>query len=716
MRKVKIKFFPSLEESDTEDQLQDALTEERENEQKTEEELSQTLNNKQGFEASSDDSDDSVEIEVTGDQVDSTGGNVQDVIAEEVVKQSTGEGSVGMNSFLSKMKSSYAKAQSNGFAGTFDEFLGSISDSIEKKETEPVQNPLGTDSGSGEETEIESELPSDNEEVIEEIEESDQTTDDGEDKEKSVSEDSEENDTDDEEEESDDTEDTSSEDTNLNGEEIEDESDTVEEVDDPEATDDETLNEYIDEVDKDQEEIDNTDEMVEEATDSSSRLGRIAEIVQDAIQDTEVEGEDGEEVSESLAKIAEIANECYSNRFGIKQKYSLMVSNENLREALTPTQRCEIALEGIGDTAKKIFDAILKAIEASMQWLDDQYKKFLLNTGLMERRLAKIERYIKEADPKATYEKSFKSAKLFNALATDGIIKNQALEINLIFDISKTIYKEVNDWVIKTGLNIVSIFRAVEKKDTSGITNHDINKITMPTFSGLNLAPVPDPVSKGLITEKEFNESTLIFAMGRVFPGNKAITIAIPNLSVEINKSVEKNENPLHGLSRVWGDKKIGVKFSDIVVGNRDMKLDDIPTLTIEEMKSIVVSLKELLIGIKEYNKASDDIKKARKTIKRYVSQLRNANFIYKNAFKHNDPNSEKGIGKSSLNYLTNILATANRSLSEPTATFTSYCLRMAAVEMSYIYKSLELHGVKEKADKTDESKQAIADNDLEFA
>lgn len=787
MRRVRVKYYPSLEEG-VEDQLDQALQDEKEKEAATNSELKTPLDNTDGFTNSDTPPSAPVEDEISIDVPEKTPaesaaestsetppestGDVSNVIAEEVVRQSSGEDDQGLKAFVQKMKDSYSLAQGNGFEGSFDEFLANLTQSITEKENEVVSNPLGTTDGSGDVVTPESEVPSEQAEVSGEVENTDDTlpekpvdvpseeatgeaavTDDttGEASEVPVEEstapegsdaplDTEETTTPESSEEivestsenpapeagseenpeevpgkgagesieatpevefteapteaSEETPEEGSEehstDTNLNGEEVPDDAKepTAEEVPEPAATDDESLNEYIDKVDDEQEEADDTAAMVEEAEDSSSRLGRIAEIVQDAVAEAKATGseEDSEKVTESLAKIAEIANECYTTRFGIKPRYSIFVANEDLREALTPVQRCEVSLEAMGDTLKVIWEAILKAIEAAAEWFNDIWRKIQLNTGLMKKHLDNLQKVVDTSEESAGGVK-MNSPRLWNNLAEDGIVKNQALEINRLTDVAKSVYSDMNDWVVETARTTTRLAYGFIGKPQE--FKKSLKKASMPNFKGIQLQASENPVRDGIISLNQEESVSTLFATSGLFPGNMRFVMGLPNTPVEMNRASESDEHVLKGIAKAWGSKYVGVRFTK--AENLSSKEDDVVlSLSTQEMKSILKSLNELLDSTKGFNQASSKIKSERTKIKQFVYSIRTTNFVMK-AVPDKAVSGKMKMSKYSISIIANMLSNAARSLSEPISSFTSYCLKMMAVEMSYISQSLEV-------------------------
>lgn len=794
MRRVKLKFSPSLEQDDIQNQLEQALSEEKKNEKVTEAELEQPLNNKQGFDAQAaedaadssdsnntdevtfDASDDAVDTstevtetdttdttdvpdepavvqddsastdetvdaaptedvvaDTTTDSVDSEGGEITDVIAEQVVRQSSGEENQGVKAFASKISESYSLAQSKGFAGTFDEFLTSLTETITAKESEVVQNPLGTTSGSGDLVEPDSTAnaldESDSAAVTDDVTSTDETasdsttdtdvidstaptdtevSEDGSDPAEAGSSDTTDttddsvadefsdsntdsdttvdntDSTDTTDGETTDTPEASETDTadtseasdsadantNLNGEPSFDDTDTStdndtsgeedDNVPEPEGDDDESLNEYMDEIDDEQEEIDDTDTMVSEAEDSSTRLGRIAEIVQDAIQEAK-EG-DSEDVNESLTKIAEIANECYATRYGIERKFKIMISNEALLEAITPIERAQIALESAKEVLKSIGQAILKAIEAIAQWVQEQWRNFQLKSGVLEKRLNKLEAQLDkvQTDPE---KKDIKNAALFDALNIGGQISNVAQNVDAVAKLASTVYSTISEWTFDSAQALLNV---TEKSLRAGV-GRVLAGFQIPSYGSFGLGPVSNPVAEGYLND-ELKDSIRV-AIGTELPGNKTLVLYAP----QPDEGGEK-DNYLKALRA----NKFGVVLADYRPNEEIAKSDSISTLTLAEMKALVASLKKLFTAIKDYNNVQPKANAIRNKVKVYAGRLSRLEGF-----------SRETSSQSLFTEAAGVYRAVVRIINEPSVSFTNYSLKLITANIRYIQLSL---------------------------
>lgn len=122
-------------------------------------------------------------------------------------------------------------------------------------------------------------------------------------------------------------------------------------------------------------EVGQVDELVtsiEDAIVDADALGDIQEVVADKV-------EDGEGLSPEAAQIAEIAVEAICARLGMNSS-KVMPAMESFGSSNSRVTATRIAMENIGDTIKKVWEAIKKAFKSVWQKITDWFSKFFANS------------------------------------------------------------------------------------------------------------------------------------------------------------------------------------------------------------------------------------------------------------------------------------------------------------------------------------------------
>jgi hypothetical protein len=157
-----------------------------------------------------------------------------------------------------------------------------------------------------------------------------------------------------------------------------------------------------------EEALDDVDQLVEEtsdvaddvtdladATDATetdmSTLEEIKEVMEESV-------EKGEGLDETAAKIAEVAIESIYDRIGIKLTTSVVPAMESFGSKNTRLAATNIAIEGITDSLKTAWAAVISAIKRAKDYIVEWFKKFFTSNGKLKEVTKKMETSIKESD------------------------------------------------------------------------------------------------------------------------------------------------------------------------------------------------------------------------------------------------------------------------------------------------------------------------------
>lgn len=153
-------------------------------------------------------------------------------------------------------------------------------------------------------------------------------------------------------------------------------------------------------------------EGMEEATQDAVEVASALESIRDVLSGSLYEGG----ISRSDAIALKPALEALAAGAGTGVKFPAPESFETVSGRLRATR---LAIESISETAGKIWDAIVRAIKAAVQWLKERFQMLFLSSEKLKRRAIEIQTRAKAAqqDPKNTV---FKNSTLAQALHVSG--------------------------------------------------------------------------------------------------------------------------------------------------------------------------------------------------------------------------------------------------------------------------------------------------------
>lgn len=166
------------------------------------------------------------------------------------------------------------------------------------------------------------------------------------------------------------------------------------------------------EAEVDAAEVDELATAIEDAEVAADNLEDVAEVLEEGV-------ESGEGVSEETAQAAEIAVEACLNMLGTSHRESsIMPSLESWGSGHSRLSATKIALEGITDTVKKIWERIVKFVKDIWQKVSDFFVKFFDNTDRLIKNATKLKQEIANKKDYKVKEKEIDNkgaSKNFNA-------------------------------------------------------------------------------------------------------------------------------------------------------------------------------------------------------------------------------------------------------------------------------------------------------------
>lgn len=235
------------------------------------------------------------------------------------------------------------------------------------------------------------------------------------------------------------------------------------------------------EVAEGQAEVTEMADIADEAVTAIEELADVAEVMSDSVEG----GGDG--LTEDAAEIAEVAVEAICVRLGYKPTKKLMPSMEAFGSTSSRVEATKYALGGIGDTMKKIWEAIKgffnriwEAIKGLWKRLTDASLKVAARVKKLEEKAAAVKKDGLVANQEKKYD-AVKFCKAFNTKDAAGISKAVVGVLSSHFDVLQKLA------ALNAGL--VLVFEKAEKAETEGEVVPVIGKIsTDKTLDGVTFA------------------------------------------------------------------------------------------------------------------------------------------------------------------------------------------------------------------------------------
>lgn len=138
-------------------------------------------------------------------------------------------------------------------------------------------------------------------------------------------------------------------------------------------------------------EVEDLNTAIEEAEADAETLGEIQETLAESV-------EGGEGVDETTAEVAEIAVEAICARLGIKSAQKTIPALESFGSKSSRLTATKVAIEGINDRVKQIWEAIKKAFLTVWQKIKDFFAKFFDNSEKVKKMAEGLKDQVKKSE------------------------------------------------------------------------------------------------------------------------------------------------------------------------------------------------------------------------------------------------------------------------------------------------------------------------------
>lgn len=398
-------------------------------------------------------------------------------------------------------------------------------------------------------------------------------------------------------------------------------------------------------------EIESADTAIGSAQDDVETLGDVQEVMADSV-------ESGEGLSEQSAAIAEVAVESIRARLGMNTGKPVMPSMENFGSTSSRVYATKLAMESVGETIKKIWENIKKAVA----WVWDKIKSFFLsltkNRAALLKHLEGLKKRVEALKDEEQNEKTVKGAPA-KAFAING---------EGTFDIAGAVLLNAGKLLQATRTGAAASEALAHNMTAPNGSVHEISGATESLFSKLEEAL--GKVGK-VSSAKAAPAGTEATHYG-TFIGGRSVVLS----------KTKKDDTTTIGLSIEENSKTIGEAAKTLDKGQMT-KLVDLSIEVVKELQAADAGQKNL----EKVTKACDAVAQA--VIKNATAGAGEANKENVEALK---------LAAANVRTLNSIVAKFGSSV--PALAYQS-----AKAGGDYVTASLAAHGAKKKEENKDEKK-----------
>jgi hypothetical protein len=332
-------------------------------------------------------------------------------------------------------------------------------------------------------------------------------------------------------------------------------------------------------------EISALDEGIEVAGDDMEQLEQVRDNLEGSL--------DNGGASPETVEMAAVTVEAISRRQGIKIGH---VAKESFSNSKTRIANTKLAIEGIGDTVKRIWDSIVKAIKKMWEKVKKWWNSYFDGVTKMEERWKKLtaraERVTGDENKKDNDKKeTFESTSLVKAIGDMAPAANKPLDENEFI-------KTNAFWFAGGGNNLnsdelLTVTSGILTTWMNGISDMDsFRKAKLPNFKAINGFALDNKR-----TDASKNDDQIAL-YGPKFFGNKQVALVVPE-DGELGKEVFK----------AWDAK---IEIVDAIVSGHEFDGEKITPMTMKRVKEFC---KQGTVDIKQ-------IKEARKTLDKLTASV----------------------------------------------------------------------------------------------
>lgn len=326
----------------------------------------------------------------------------------------------------------------------------------------------------------------------------------------------------------------------------------------------------------------------------------------------------------------------------------------------TRQRSTQIALEDIGEAAKKIWDKIVESIKKAIAWVKERFAKIFGAAEKMQKRAKALQERAANTSGTAE-EKTFESERLVKSLHIGGAVTALPAKIGEVSKIGNNIFSGVTAWNSTLGDGILDLLDSPAKA---------------PEFK---FEPAPTALSTLLKPAGEGHGdagSGMQFKVSDELPGGQAIVARLPAVEGEL-----KGEDAIDRLSR-----------TNIIVGAFNPKAKtpsktQVATLSPSDCENIAKSVETIAEEIASYKRNLDKLASTKDKI---VAAAGKAQKAADNS-SDEDGKAERSNNKS----LAKLGMAVPKLIDQPATSFATYGLNTGKAALDYVELSLNQYKAK---------------------
>jgi hypothetical protein len=324
----------------------------------------------------------------------------------------------------------------------------------------------------------------------------------------------------------------------------------------------------------------------------------------------------GEGMSEDAAQVAQVVVESICNRLGIASSRSLMPAIESFGSSNTRLSATKIAIEGIGDTIKRIWEGIKRVVKNLWEKIKGFFARFFASTEKVKKAADAMRKKAKEYASRNIENKTFENKSLFKLFAFSNLKDNgkgaaKTFEPKQVVDNHLALTKFTGEFVKSIQMaasgfeKFMDLLKGKVEEDKALNTVIDASLSLAKAYQAMGEV---GNIGKSIVNMKPAEGSKSKVLALRVGPFYGGKTVNWKETSKMIGKGKDKellviNEFSFGALNVTEGDDK-----------------SDIATLTVTEIEKTCSTVEDLMKATDEFKKNQSELDKLIKNVEMVVN------------------------------------------------------------------------------------------------
>lgn len=326
---------------------------------------------------------------------------------------------------------------------------------------------------------------------------------------------------------------------------------------------------------------------------------------------------------------------------------------ENYGGASSRQGATQMALEGIKEEAKRIWEAIKAAIKKAIDWVVGYWNKFFGAAEKLKKRADALASRAGSTNGKVK-ESTFEDERLVKALHIGGKVPASVDLAKNVFTTAEALFKAYDSSVVQGGNNLVSSFEKLDAKAAKDSLN-----VMVTPVGGSSKVGNPEGEGFGAAAGADLFRSTEL-------PGGKAILTYVPLATDD-------------GINNSAGQLKAGGVMGDFNPKAKEVSGGKLTTLSpadAEKIAEIVADIAGALAGFRDKSGKGTELQK---------KMLAAADKLEKAA-----SDEKAGEGKDNLKYFQKLASNTAKLFNQPYVGFSTYALQVCKAILDYVELSLK--------------------------